>query len=388
MSYKCYLFGELMPQTPAKLTLKIKGKNSTVTLLNEGEINFLKYPGLTEITLPLVFPMLTAGKRPDYYLALLERAKTQRIITQFIMTRTTPSGQLLFDTNIKVSVEDYTIEENATNGLDVSVEVKLKQYREYSTKTVTVKAAGKDNDNKIVKSNLSIGENSADSRSNAKIFAGDKVKIVQGAVYGGLYDKTRGLKVPSAYTDKWYTVTKVQTNAGTDEALIEELYSWVALKYLQKQGSQAKTAEPERTVTIYQLNDTPEAEQMRFMRLDYMKKNNLSIDIGKYNEIYTCPMKDGESLEDIFTRFNVDRPADFKGRSLSVSDVVSIRENGKDTAYFVDCFGFKEIPDFFKDKAVKEKKPSVLKQLKDCKQSANKPKTAPKPKKSKETEVL
>lgn len=152
--------------------------------------------------------------------------------------------------------------------------------------------------------------------------------------------------------------------------------------------SQAKTAEPERTVTIYQLNDTPEAEQMRFMRLDYMKKNNLSIDIGKYNEIYSCPMKEGESLEDIFTRFNVDRPADFKGHSLSVSDVVSIRENGKDTAYFVDCFGFKEIPDFFKDKAVKEKKPSVLKQLKDCKQSANKPKTAPKPKKSKETEVL
>ncbi len=110
-----------MPQTPAKLSVKISGKNTTVTLLNEGEINFLKYPGLTEITLPLVFPMLTASKRPDYYLTLLERAKTQRTTTQFIMTRTTPAGQLLFDTNIKVSVEDYTIEESATNGLDVSV---------------------------------------------------------------------------------------------------------------------------------------------------------------------------------------------------------------------------------------------------------------------------
>lgn len=137
-----------MPQTPAKLSLKIKGKNSTVTLLNEGEINFLKYPGLTEITLPLVFPMLTASKRPDYYLTLLERAKTQRTTTQFIMTRTTPSGGLLFDTNIKVSVEDYTIEENATNGLDVSVEVKLKQYRDYSTKTVTIKSTVSHNDTK------------------------------------------------------------------------------------------------------------------------------------------------------------------------------------------------------------------------------------------------
>lgn len=148
MSYKCYLFGELMPQTPAKLSVKISGKNTTVTLLNEGEINFLKYPGLTEIILPLVFPMLTASKRPDYYLTLLERAKTQRTTTQFIMTRTTPAGQLLFDTNIKVSVEDYTIEENATNGLDVSVEVKLKQYRDYSTKTVAIKTTVKHNDSK------------------------------------------------------------------------------------------------------------------------------------------------------------------------------------------------------------------------------------------------
>lgn len=148
MSYKCYLFGELMPQTPAKLSVKISGKNTTVTLLNEGEINFLKYPGLTEITLPLIFPMLTASKRPDYYLTLLERAKTQKTTTQFIMTRTTPAGQLLFDTNIKVSVEDYTIEENATNGLDVSVEVKLKQYRDYSTKTVAIKTTVKHNDSK------------------------------------------------------------------------------------------------------------------------------------------------------------------------------------------------------------------------------------------------
>ena len=148
MSYKCYLFGELMPQTPAKLSVKISGKNTTVTLLNEGEINFLKYPGLTEITLPLVFPMLTASKRPDYSLTLLERAKTQRTTTQFIMTRTTPVGQLLFDTNIKVSVEDYTIEESATNGFDVSVEVKLKQYRDYSTKTVAIKTTVKHNDSK------------------------------------------------------------------------------------------------------------------------------------------------------------------------------------------------------------------------------------------------
>lgn len=233
MAYNCYLFGVLMPETPGKLTLKIKGKNSTLTLLNEGEINILKSPGLTEITLPLTFPMLTGGHPPEYYLGLLEKAKTERQTTQFIMTRTSPAGKLLFDTNIKVSVEDYNIAENAENGLDVSVEVKLKQYRDYGTKTVTVKT---ETTHSSGSTNAGGSANNQAAAGN-KIVAGDTVKIIEGAVYGGLYDKTKGLKVPTPYIGKWYTVTKVQTNAGTEEALIKELYSWVALKYLQKQGA-------------------------------------------------------------------------------------------------------------------------------------------------------
>lgn len=143
MSYKCYLGGVLMPETPGKLDIKIKGKNKTLELLNEGEINFLRTPGLTEITLPLTFPMLTAPRRPEYYLNILERLVAGKQPTQFIMTRTTPNGRLLFDTNIKVSVEDYAIAESASNGLDVSVEVKLKQYRDYSTKTIKIETEAK-----------------------------------------------------------------------------------------------------------------------------------------------------------------------------------------------------------------------------------------------------
>ncbi len=143
MSYNCYLGGVLMPVTPAKLTIKVKGKNKTLELLNGGEINFLRAPGLTEITLPLTFPMLTGARRPDYYLNILEKLKTGKQTTQFIMTRTAPNGKLLFDTNIKVSVEDYSIAENANNGLDLSVEVNLKQYRNYGTKTVKVKTEEK-----------------------------------------------------------------------------------------------------------------------------------------------------------------------------------------------------------------------------------------------------
>lgn len=143
MSYKCYLGKELMPETPGKLTIKIKGKNKTLELLNEGEISFLKAPGLSEITLPLTFPMLTANKPPEYYLSLLKNLKAQKATTRFILTRTLPNGKLLFDTNMKVSVEDYQIVENASNGLDLSVDVELKQYRDYGTKIITIETEEK-----------------------------------------------------------------------------------------------------------------------------------------------------------------------------------------------------------------------------------------------------
>ncbi len=143
MSYNCYLFGELMPETPGKLTVKIKGKNKTLDLLNEGEINFLKKPGLTDITLTLCFPMF-GDKGPAYYFGLFEKAMVDKKPTQFIMTRTAPNGKLLFDTNMKVSVENYTITEDATKGFDPSVEVSLKQYRDYSTKVVTLSSVVKE----------------------------------------------------------------------------------------------------------------------------------------------------------------------------------------------------------------------------------------------------
>lgn len=137
MSYTCYLDGVELP-VPSKLTVKIKSKNKTLTLLNEGEINFLRNPGLSEIVLPLTLPMLTGSRSPDYYLSLLERLKTSKKHTQFILVRVSPDGRTLYDTNLQVSVEDYNIEEDAKEGLDVQVDVNLKQWRNYGTKTVVI----------------------------------------------------------------------------------------------------------------------------------------------------------------------------------------------------------------------------------------------------------
>ena len=103
---------------------------------------------------------------------------------------------------------------------------------------------------------------------------------------------------------------------------------------------------------IYQLNDSEDTAKVRFMNLEYIQKTNFTIDSSKYNLIYSGDMKPGETLESVYERFNLNHPADFRGHSLSVSDVISVHENGVETAYFVDSYGFKTIPEFFTQQSV------------------------------------
>ena len=142
--YSFYFGSLLLPVTPQKLTTKIKGNNKTLTLVNEGDINFLRSPGLTEISFDIVLPMLgqysfaDSFRKPDYYLSVFENYMTSKTPFRFIVSRVSPSGRLLFDTNMKVSLESYNITEDATKGPDVTVSVTLKQYIDYAAKRVTV----------------------------------------------------------------------------------------------------------------------------------------------------------------------------------------------------------------------------------------------------------
>ena len=142
--YSFFIDGMELPIAPQKLTVKIKGNNKTLTLINEGDINFLRAPGLTEITFDAVLPMLgqysfaNGYRRPDSYLNKLESLMTGKEPFRFLVSRVSPSGRLLYGTNMKVSLENYTVTEDATKGPDVTVSITLKQYISYSTKTVTV----------------------------------------------------------------------------------------------------------------------------------------------------------------------------------------------------------------------------------------------------------
>lgn len=144
MAYSFYIDGVQLPIAPSKLQIKINNNNKTMTLINDGEVNILKTPGLTEINFDVLLPSVKypfsiykdGFKEPSYFLNKFKALKVNKKPFQFIVSRVSPSGKLLFDTNMKVSLEEYTIIEDAKNGLDIEVSIKLKQYRDYGTKVV------------------------------------------------------------------------------------------------------------------------------------------------------------------------------------------------------------------------------------------------------------
>lgn len=136
-----------LPIAPSKLTIKIKNQNETVSLINEGEINILKSPGLSEISFDFILPAVPypfAHNPGDIsgYLSYLEGLKVDEEPFQFIVSRFSPNGEMMWDTNIPVSLEDYSIKEDSGQGRDLLISVSLKQYREWGSKTIKIKQSG------------------------------------------------------------------------------------------------------------------------------------------------------------------------------------------------------------------------------------------------------
>ena len=131
----------------------------------------------------------------------------------------------------------------------------------------------------------------------------------------------------------------------------EREYAAEAAAYAQTPAAiveQARAArdEPVGSFSIYQLKGGNETLDYRFEPLDSIHRNGLSVKPENYELVYEAPLTAKDDLESIYTRFNVDRPADFTGHSLSVSDIVVLHQGGKDTAHYCDRAGFSEVPEF------------------------------------------
>lgn len=131
----------------------------------------------------------------------------------------------------------------------------------------------------------------------------------------------------------------------------EREYAAEAAAYVQTPAAiveQARAAqgEPVGSFSIYQLKGGNETLDYRFEPLDSIHRNGLSVKPENYELVYEAPLTEKDNLESIYTRFNVDRPTDFTGHSLSVSDIVVLHQGGKDTAHYCDRAGFSEVPEF------------------------------------------
>ena len=171
-------------------------------------------------------------------------------------------------------------------------------------------------------------------------------------------------------------VSVYQLHADGSETLVEdraalqehdglfgvEKGDWNAYKEYQSMKQELEDSEPNREAQllygnegrygIYQLKDSAETRNIRFMDMDYLEKEGIPVSRENYTLVYTGELTEGMSLEDIYTKFNIDHPADFTGHSLSVSDVVVLHQDGENTSHYVDSVGYREIPEFTKELSV------------------------------------
>lgn len=200
MAYDVYFDKVLLPVAPSRIKTEIKNKNKTIDLINEGEVNVLKSAGLTKLTFSILLPnqkypfarYVDGFKNAAYYLKLFEEYKVNKKPFQFIIARTLPSGSVLFYTNLKVSLEDYDIEDNVSEGFDTKVTINLMQYKEYGTKTANVTAYIRPKVSKTT--TRSIGTAAYTSKNAYTIVSGDtlwnvaKKKLGNGSRWTEIYN--------------------------------------------------------------------------------------------------------------------------------------------------------------------------------------------------------
>ena len=155
--YYFFLDGTRLPVPPSRMTISTRGNNRVVNLIDEGDINILKLPQLKEISMDVLlpqgdYPFRWGNHSPYFYLQKFERWKEYKEKIRFIVVRMSPKGKMLWNTNVEISLEDYTIKEDANHGMDITVSLKLKEYKSYGTKGVETVTRGTKTTYSIVKS--------------------------------------------------------------------------------------------------------------------------------------------------------------------------------------------------------------------------------------------
>ena len=181
----------------------------------------------------------------------------------------------------------------------------------------------------------------------------------------GLSYDIAGGKVSDTYTRDYYTagalkeanVDYVFNNVGFSSA--STLYAIPLREDVRERAEQTlaqrSADQPERdTFSIYQVPAGPEGHDFRYRSYEELQAAGLAVDRKNYALVYTAPLDGKTTLEDIYRTFNADnRPAGFRGHSLSVSDVVVVNRGGKEEAHYCDSIGFTPVPEFMRESPIK-----------------------------------
>ena len=130
----------------------------------------------------------------------------------------------------------------------------------------------------------------------------------------------------------------------------------------QQEREQAFLSQNRDCFAIYQVS-SDDPQNVRFMNLDWLKSHDISIDRSNYDLIYTAPLSESstvpEQLEKLYQQFNLEKPVDFHSPSMSVSDIVAIKQDGKVSCHYCDSVGFTQIPGFFSQNPLKNAEMAV-----------------------------
>lgn len=116
-----------------------------------------------------------------------------------------------------------------------------------------------------------------------------------------------------------------------------------------KENCFQEEARDARTFQLYQMKAAPDLRDYLFTSIEQIHADGNRIQRSQYECVYTGRLPPGESLEDLYVRFNMERPEDFRGRSMSVSDVVVLRQGREETAWYCDRIGFTPVPEFLEE---------------------------------------
>ena len=170
-----------------------------------------------------------------------------------------------------------------------------------------------------------------------------------------LYDAGADIYLITNFSSPMYVTERMEIERGPEhyQMSMTELerfrnLEWEMQKYPQIQSLKEANLllGTRRTFGIYQIKDDSPGENYAFMNMRFIESHGMQIKKEDYKLVYVGELLGNTSLDDIFERFNIDRPKDFRGHSLSVSDIVVLNDGEKVTAHFVDSISFEQLDSF------------------------------------------